>query len=292
MICFVLIVGLCSIGPVMAVSGITIDGNLDDWGLNQLQAGDWSKEQTWVPRTGVAYIIEDNHNPKHGGTYTKGVHITGNSKTFTFYDEPLAMHKGGYYVSEPYGGEYYDVEALYFTQDTENIYVAIVTSVDPNAPSSAHDEWPGDLALHVKDAAGSEYGYEWGIQLSEVGYHKQGDIVYLPNWEGRGYTVPPRPDTMLKGTLPGGQIYTGAAEVKYTDAWLQHPDHGFTNYVVEVRIPKSVVGVKGSIGLGNLFYADNCLNEQLYVPEFPTIAASLAVLAGVAFVVINLKKKD
>jgi len=279
--------------PVMAA--ITVDGDLSDWGLSQLQAGDLSQDSTWIPtETGIYYIIEDMHNPLHGGNYITGTHIKGTSGyASSFFDEPKLQLKDGTWVSPPYGGPEYDLKGYYFQQDADNIYVAIITAVAPGGnPPGGQDRWPGDLAIHLVADPGADLGYEWGVKLGTVGGHNQGDVVYLPDWDGAGYTIPPRPDTMKDGTMPGGAVYTGAAEVAYTDAWLQHPEYGWPTYAIEVKVPKSVIGASGqSMGISQLFIADNCLNEDLYAPEFPTIAVVIASIFGMVFVIYSTKQK-
>ena len=307
---FILILFTLVMVPV--VSGLTIspDGDLSDWGLNALSAGDWSQESTWIPSPGVYFVTEDNNNPLQVGKpgyYAPGVHIKGTSVNHPFYDEPLLQLKSnGKLVTAPYSGEKYDVEALYLTTDPTNIYVAVILSMPQEGygkdglgnPAYAHDETPGDLALHFTEVPAAKLGFEYGVKVNpwkKVGNYNPGDIVYLPNWSTKGYTYnqPPipkeLPDEMQSAIpLPGTQV-VGKAALNYV--LLPKQDNGASNWAMEVAIPRSAVNYYGNVGLSNVLMTQNCGNDNIYIPEFPTIAFSLAIIVGLVFVVVTKQQQ-
>ena len=104
--------------PAMAAPAITVDGDLSDWGLSSLQTGDWSQDMTWLPDHGIWFVVGDNHNPAHS-VNPAGVHIRGTKENYMTFNEEKRRLKGtNDWYSMPYGGELYDIEAMYFTQDS------------------------------------------------------------------------------------------------------------------------------------------------------------------------------
>lgn len=291
------VVSVFLIASGTAAPTITSMGDLGDWGLTQLNnpGSDWTVNETWIPFEGIYYIVEDNFNPLSGASY-KGVHISGAGSSFSFYNEPKVMHNNGKMVWEPYGYEPYDLEAIYFTQNNDDIYVAIITSIaqegNPPQPggSSGGDRWPGDLALNFRTVAGEEFNCEYGVKLNiptHGGNYQVGDIVYLPKWQGIGYVTPKGPDIILGHKEGGGVV--GQAIVHYNLMDVQ--DEGYPNYFVEISIPKNAVGVTGSVGFQSIQYYDNCLNDHLFVPEFPAFSLLIGLIFGIAGVVVFIKTK-
>lgn len=289
-----LLISLFLITMGSAAPTITGTGDLADWGLVQLNnpASDWSMNETWIPFEGVSYFVEDNFNPVSGDSYS-GVHIKGTGSLFSFYDEPQVLHNNGYLTWEPYGYEPYDLEAIYFTQDESTIFVGILTSVaqEGNPPQPGGDRWPGDLALNFESVAGEEYDCEYGVKLNlptHGGNYQVGDIVFLPDWQGIGYITPSGPDIIL-GHKDGGGV-VGQANVHYEKIDVE--DEGFPNYFIEICIPKSEVGVTGSVGLQSIKYYDNCLNDHLYIPEFPAFSLLIGMIFCIAGIIYLVKSKN
>jgi hypothetical protein len=214
-------------------------------------------------------------------------------------------------VNTPWGGEPWDVEALYLAQDSSNIYLAAITSM-PQAGlfgnHSSHDSTPADLAMHFKTVPGAKLGFEYGVKLGSQktpGHYNPGDIVYLPDWQENGYILPAIPDVMKSPALPGGGV-VGQAQIAYTSSWINHVDHGSNQYVIELVIPKTDVGLANNVGinsaatavstrnvaLSNFLLTQNCENDRIFVPEFPTIAVSVGAILGMIFVIYSVRRKD
>lgn len=267
--------------PAMAY---TIDGDLSDWGLSKLNSGDWSENETWIPAEGISFVIEDNMNPRLAMDY-QGVHIWGENNSWNFYDEPQRIHSiTKEQWNDPYGGEEYDMEAFYFDQDSDSIYMAIVTSLPPDGTG---DTCPNDLALNFgSNPVLDDLGYEYGIILRDD--TTQGSIILNPVWKKSGDFLAAKPDSILENT--GSCV--GLADISYNNNWLIRQDNGFANYVIEIGVRKSDVGVIGDIHSNNMFYGDSSMDEYIFTPEFPSIAVSLAILIGIIFIVYVLWERD
>ena len=243
----------------------TIDGDPSDWGLDL--SNDWSVESNWLPNTGVTFVVEDNRDPSYGGI--TGVHIRGSGSTYVPYDEPKIQHRDGFWTVEPYGGENYDMEALYFDDESDCIYALVVTSVKEDAVGD--DNRPGDLALNLdSDFSTGEDGYEYGVKLGK-NWLTQFDIYYMPDWEPSVYFPDVKP-TIFKS----GSSKTGSAIGAYVDTGIS--DNSKTNYVVEVAIPKSLVGDPGNVGMNQLHISDQCGNDFIPAPEFLFALLPVAII--------------
>ena len=280
----------------------TIDGNLSDWGVDL--TGDWSLNETWVPNKGIEFVVEDNNDPHHK-IYAVGVHIKGVGSSYEYYYEPKVCCSPGEYKVEPIGGEPYDVEAKYLDEDENYIYVAIVTSMNPNGSGNLE---PIDFAMNLdgNDSTG-EYGYEYGVKLHTSDGIPQWDIYYLPDWAEPQYCPMNRPGKMV-GALPGGGK-TGTAigayvqctscnlgkscrgtRYSFVDPNSTGCDHGVPNYVVEMAIPKSAVNMTGK-NLTKppfpkaLWTCDTCGNDKIEnsIPEFLTVVIPAAALICFVF---------
>ena len=278
-----------------------IDGNLSDWGVDL--TGNWSLNETWVPCPGhdsVEFIVEDNADPRWDATYN-GVHIWGTGCNYTRYYENkvYCTHYGE--VAEPIGGEPYDVEAKYLDEDENYIYVAIVTSMNPNGSGNFE---PIDFAMDLdgNDSTG-EYGYEYGVKLHTSDGIPQWNISYLPKW-AKPTECPENAPGKMVGLLPGGRWVGKAigAYVQCTSCNLGESctfyghnytgcDHSVPNYVVEMAIPKSAVNMTGK-NLTEpplpkaLWICDTCGNdkiENIPVPEFLTVVIPAAALICFVF---------
>jgi len=280
----------------VAMAAPTIDGDLSDWGLSKLATNSWKFNDTWLPdpatstiANAVDFIIEDNHDPRWGAP--DGVHIRGRTSSYMPYLEPKVQHADGNWYAEPVGGEYFDIEALYLYQDATDIYLAVVTSGDPSQGGGLR---PGDLALNLdNDLSTGEFGYEYGVFISSLGHYPQGTILYHPHWEGTGAIIPPNTDIIVPPDFADTAV-VGYADISYSNSWMTTIDNNYEplpNWVIEMKIPKSDVGVMGNINMGNLRYADNCLNDHIFIPEFPTFALLIGMIFGLAGTVYFIKSK-
>ncbi|MFZ2071530.1 MAG: hypothetical protein WAV32_08065 [Halobacteriota archaeon] len=280
---FILIVTMMS----MSAWAYTIDGDMSDWGVNL--SANWSLEATWVPSSPTAYwIVEDNIDCSqyYSSANYCGVHITGIGMSSTHYAEPkVILQSGGWTVrsyNQPYhergwaahARELNDIEAIYFDTNVTHAFFAILTSIPP-------DTVMGDLAIELAGNPNTgNYGYEYGIVLNGA---NKNDVYQNPKWS----------DTdRFKGSGPyrvtGGAL-VGTAEVVYTDTGIL--DYGSTNWVIEIRVPKSVFGNFDRFGkLHTTLYCGNDVVEisgshckECEVPEFTYIVIPLGATLGLFY---------
>lgn len=177
---------------------------------------------------------------------------------------PRPPFEGGTVINDPYassptwpqGGEIYDTEAIYMTNDEHNIYVAIVTSTPPPPGFTFFDPEggetgegytvtvsTGDLAIHTEDGdywygvdvnladrgEGGSYGDPMSTDIGQGLYKTEGEGWYTTNFatDWRNYAVDaPHPDTgespdsnFYGGGMPGNRV--GDVIVRYLQTGLQ-----------------------------------------------------------------------
>src|SRR3989338_969452 len=130
-----LLLGGASCQPAWA---ILVDGVLDDWGVFP---GPYSNGPSqWVPLGGIDYVQEDQ--------------------------DPAID-----FLNPGWGGQPYDVEAIYFTQDAATAFFAVVTGF-PLAGYGGYTA--GDFAFDF----GSDGTYEYGLET--VGAHDlYGNVTWI-----------------------------------------------------------------------------------------------------------------
>lgn len=307
-----LVISLIALAFVIpGVSGITVDGDISDWGVD-LENGDWSQESTWIPSSldTIRFIVEDNSDPRYfdasgnmlvsynGVTLRNyrdvfpGVHIiTTPSGTVVPYGEALLdLHGNGYAnVVPPSGGEAYDIEALFMDMDSSNLYIAIVTSVDPSKYYRIEEQAPkiGDLGL---------FGTKYGIRLSSTGAHgiSQFQMCSNPVWaDAIDYPLEaPHGGSSAYMTSCGNPIVNLADTSRAIVAKMVKTDNGNSNWVYELAIPLEYIGNPEYMYLNNIRVSEACGNDfTTAVPEFPT-AALPALLAVGGYMAMRIRNRD
>ena len=228
------------------------DGNLSDWGVTPFT--------DWVPDAPTARYVEENYN----GTNP----------------EPNG---------HPLGGEYWDIEALYFDADDPgtNAYFAIVTSYP----------YTGDLAIDIDGDPGN--GWEYGINTRK-GSTNFGKVYHNPVWH-----KPIVDPNAAPGFIVGGDV-VGTCDVIQT---MIDGDPEFTpdghynpnfNFIIEGKIPRSMLGNPTEGQLSNIHITIWCGNDEIIigkfkwteVPEFATIAIPVAAILGLLFFYSHRKRKE
>lgn len=315
--------------PAMADS-YNINGDLSDWGVNLQKAysGANDADSGWIPsgHPNVDWIAENNIDSKYKlnidpsypdwtGYSATGAHMKGTGSTSSIYEEPKLVHhdgwsdslgRGGYYL-QPSGGEPYDIEALYFDDDAQNMYIAIVTSLSPDGHTdeySRHTD-PGDIALDVDNKGNTgTYGYEYGIKTDT------GLIRRYPTWTIRTTdftTSEPYKFNANSGSAvgPGGaDVRADLKYVRVTNA-PEEVNYGSTkksydNYIIEARIPKSALGNPSVGQTSNIHVTMGCGNDEIelipvtfktQIPEFPSVALPVAAILGIMFILGRRNKE-
>ncbi len=250
-----------------AWAGITVDGDLSDWGIN---LPDFTKP------AGVYGIDED--------------YVGSNGE-----------------VGPGYGGQGYDAEALYFTRDASNGYIAIVTGF-PQAGRAdsryAPNGWiyAGDIAMSFD---GMKDVYEYGIQTSSDAVPQNGimggtpgDLWRVSTWstsnEGTSFSsyYQESNPASIKSVTDLSPLFSGTlAYVKTADV--------FDRYIMEYCFPLNAIqGVDWSKDVSlALHWTQSCGNDAImFEGSIPTsvpepMSMTLFGLGAAALMVRRFRKK-
>lgn len=254
----------------LALSGsacaITVDGSLDDWGVDH---------STWTPSTGIQRTIEDQAG------------------------------SGSYYLNPGWGGQAYDAEALYATISDGKLFIALATGHNPRTLQNpaGNSYGAGDFGIdfgkdgiyeigininHALTRSGTSYTFENGFV--EGGVYKDASWN-LGLWNTSGAYDPTHPDPSSPTSLDGGTLIGNASLVYTTTAAT-----GFgasptdPHYFYEMSVDLSLLTNAGWDGKPfNIHWTENCANDSIIVdppgsvPEPGTLlllAISLLGLAG------------
>lgn len=220
------------------------DGDLKDWLHAPVgNANDWKS----VINPNVKYAYEDQ---------------TGGANT---------------YLTPGYGGQAYDAEAIYLTQDATNFYVAVVTGLSPSTTS-----YPaGDLAFDF----GNNGVYEYGVIVKSDsqtnnqyngGMGTQGQVYKVNQWNvglwdsattyvGFNNGTLEHPATVKSGSLLGlAQLTYGAA--LYNGAVIaQLGEYSGAHYVIEAVIAKSLFTPGDLAQAFTVHWTMACANDSISV---------------------------
>ncbi len=342
MVLFALVV---SISGVLAAS-YTVDGDLEDWGLNdndirvglcELNNGtntcsnsEATARQAWKPsHSTVDYVVENNRDPEQHGQPSyftdlasnfsaTGIHIKGKGANQQDYDEPVT---NPFNVLEPVFGEQFDIEAIYFDNDENNAYFAIITSMPPGIIYDGEDPyWMGDLEIKVLNP----FSYTYGIVLNNHTNYgdgsdpslRMGDICEEPDWvdgtiiDENGHSHVDECDNIQEGCAEVAYVkrdniplegYSGTDPASGSGIFAGRQD----TYVIEVKIPLSCIGnpdpsdgkviVHSSLSCGNdvidLSEEETPFDFGFEIPEMGTVAAGTALAIGaVGFLRVRKKR--
>ena len=167
--------------------------------------------------------------------------------------------------------EKFDFEALYFDDDMENFYIAVVSSY-PLSP----DIREGDLGIDLNnDITISTHGIVSGLEYA-VQIHT-GDVLENPDWSDTTGSVWPDGRQGSPHQASGGTVLgTAAVAGQYL------PDMEQKTYIVEISIPRILFPDQYDIGHPiNIHLANICGNDSINltgtvhaIPEPATILFS------------------
>lgn len=241
-----LLSGALVMGFSMHAAAYTIDADLSDWGLQRNgNAADWTPHAL-----AKAWAVED----QTGG-------------------------RGGY-LTPGYGGQAYDVEALYVAYDTSYLYLALVTGHNPLTSDSGNNFAPGDFAVDF----GRNGSYEFGLETTGSNGTPQGGLYAVSEWgAGLWLAANEGPTSILDGIL------LGTGDVAYTTTGISNMGihTADQHYFYEARIPVALFGTYwGNGDAFDVHWTMNCANDSLIVDPVP--GANVPEPATLALVPLGL----
>lgn len=191
-----LILTLTLIAP--AAHAYIVDGDLSDWGV---APGAWGSSD-WTPNSGITFTEEDQYPSNYYG-----------------------------YLNPGYGGQAFDAEAMYATEDADNFYFAIVTGYNPAGVNAlGQNTKPGDIFFDL-DVNGT---FDYAIRTVTDPVRMAGGL-YSVNTYGLGSwnTVDPTVITSDNGLV-------GTGNLVYNDLFYGTEQAG-KHFVIEGSLSKDIL---------------------------------------------------
>lgn len=214
---------------------------------------------------------------------------------------------------KPSGGEPYDVEALYFDDDDENIYIAIVTSF--GGPAGYSGITAGDIALDfgINSELVDGFSYDFGVNISSetrrtnpssnailgsstVGtgfYQTENSDWYLGSPENDIYDAGQMTNFDPNFSTFSGSLLGNIETAYYTYNFGSQQEGLWSTYVIEATISKAlfpmevtagdIVGMRWSTGCRN-DGSDMKVSGTVNTPEPGTLALTAIGMFGLAWV--------
>lgn len=229
-----------------------IDGNLSDWGVTP----GYYNASRWQPNEGVFWIVEDQ---------------TGDINT------PLGPG---------YGGQLYDVEAVYFDYDSEYAYIAIVTGFCKSGRNyGGYHFSPGDIAIDF----GADGSYEYGIRTVD---ENMGEIYKDVKWTSCVYYSQANPARInIKASKEG---FRGRGSIVYTPLEKSYPadpeEKYWRHYVIETSIPLDIFEDDWQLPL-RIHWTITCGNDYLDLIVTPEPSSVFLLSLGLFGLGSLLRKK-
>lgn len=243
----------------LAASGahaITVDGDLADWGLSFAgAASDWT-----TSKAGVLSVVND----QSGGA--------------------------GAFLSPGWGGQAYDVEALYMTWNSTHLYGALVTGHNPNTLQNpaGNSYGRGDFAFDFNLDGSWDFGF---ATANRGGGIVQGGVYQTTDadWSYGLWSAPGVQGASSDATALTGGALLGAGTLAISAQRTGMGALGGKHWVYELAIPVSFFGdrwgAQGPAQAFDLTWTMLCANDILRLDpplsSVPVPGSAGLALAGV-----------
>ncbi|OYZ26923.1 MAG: hypothetical protein B7X82_09730 [Hydrogenophilales bacterium 17-64-65] len=161
-----------------------------------------------------------------------------------------------------YGGQAYDVEALYVDYDVQYLYLALVTGHNPLTQNGGNHYAPGDFAIDF----GRNGSYEFGLETTGSNGKTQGGLYVVSQWgTGLWGAANEGPTSILAGDL------LGLGEMAYTTTGVANMGgHAAdSHFFYEARIPVALFGTYWGADDFGVHWTMSCANDSLKVDSIP-----------------------
>jgi len=242
----------CAVASGETVSGIVVDGSLSDWGVGTPTGVNGNN---WAPTQG-AWASEDSVG-------------------------------GSGYVGPGYGGQDFDLEAVYSGFDTSSntLFFAFVTGFDIGGESSGGTLYlPGDVFFDF----GKDGTWDLAFDLSSRTGTGAGSTINAVGGPGLTYTNTPFGASGFASgpfTATGGTTQLNAVNFAYDNngpaAWNQNLDHNVYEFSYHITDPAWLAQVYTPGNGYNVHWTMSCGNDVLNLPVAPApVPLPGAVLLG------------
>ncbi len=247
---FLILASILTLGfSAKASAAIVVDGLVSDWGVAPGAYG----ASDWTPNSG-AFFAQEDQNPAVD------------------------------YLNPGWGGQSFDVEALYFKREADFAYFAVISGFPlEGRVYQGGNYYAGDFAIDF----GSNGSYDFGVETSGA---NQGKLYGTPTWQNPLFTIC-GPYALAGGTLLGDTTF----------AYDKTTYIGTGHYAFEFSIPISLFGsfwtdssyvpnftAKWTMSCGN-----DCLDLNIpnvpHSPEPATAVMMMLGLSGLAFSSVRKK---
>ena len=266
---------------VIPAAAYTIDGYIDDWGVNPTNDpanSDRLDDRSLIPASGISYVIPN-------ATADRAYGVSGSNTT---------------------GPEWRDIEAMYVDHNNTHILVMIITSMPKTGMNWGSDHiQPGDLAFDFNDDGVFEYGVKI-VKNDDSGFGNVGEIYSNPTWA----VLDPGADRTEIISIIGGTLATETATICYTgtvgtvagipdepsstlpeDTFGDPARYGYLkspcpNEIIEIAIPKNVFNIPMTANIRSSITGGNGvikLEPVTLLPEFVILLIPMISLLGRVF---------